>query len=112
MNIPSAIQEFSNLSIDQQKEKVSEMLLQIKDSDQVFLDLFDIIKKNNDIDSAFLTDTYKDILEFADAIANYNLSNQKKALSSLQNKLQELHEREAKERIIEQQEVEEMIKNI
>jgi len=88
------------------------MLEQLKDSDQVFLDLFALLQKSENLDTDFLTGTYEDILEFADAIANYNTVNKEKILSSLQNKLQEMHEREKKEREIEQQEVDELIKNI
>ncbi len=112
MDITSAVQEFSKLSFQQQKEKLIAMIAELKNPNQTFLDLHEMIKTWENIDSAFLITIYQDILELWEAIAQYSEGNQAKILSSLQDKLKEMHEREAQERVVEQQEVDELIKNI
>lgn len=112
MDITSAVQEFSKLTFDQQKEKLIAMVAQIKDSDPMFLDLFDLLQKSQNLDAAFLIGIYQDIMQFGQAIQEYNKEGQQKILSSLQNRLEEIHQREAKERVIELQQVEQLIANI
>ncbi len=112
MDLIQAVQEFSKLSFQEQKEKLIVMIEQIKDADTMFLDLFTLLQKGENIDSNFLVDIYHDIMEFGQAIQTYNTTKQQIVLLSLQKKLQEIHEREKKERTIEQQEIEELIKNI
>lgn len=112
MDISSSVQEFSKLTFEKQKEKLIAMLEQIKDSDPMFLDLFALLQKGENLDSDFLIGIYQDIMEFGQAIQTYNKTQQQTALSSIQNKIQEMHEREAKERATEQIEIDELIKNI
>ena len=105
-------QEFSKLTFDQQKEKLIAMVSKIKDSDPMFSDLFALLQKGENLDAIFLTGIYQDIMQFAEAIQTYNKIQKEKALSSIENKLEEMKKREAEERIIELQEVEQLIANI
>ncbi len=112
MNLTEAVQEFSKLDFQKQKEKLIVMIEQIKNSDPMFLDLFTLLQNGENIDSEFLVEIYQNIMEFWQAIQTYNTAKQQSVLLSIQKKLQEMHEIEKKEREIEQQEIEELIKNI
>ncbi len=113
MGIQSAIQEFEKMDVVQQKEKLLYMLEQIKNSDQVFLDIFTLLSKDQtNIDQKFLIGIYGDILVFAEAIATYNSSNKEKSLMALQKKLQAMHEEEMKDRDQEQKDIEVLLQKI
>lgn len=112
MDIATLVQAFNKMELSKQKEKLLVMLEQIKDSDPMFLELYNIINTRADLDINFLTGTYQDILELGKAVVEYNTEKQQTKLSALQEKLKTLYEREKQERIIELQEAENLIKNI
>jgi hypothetical protein len=91
------IDDFSKLSLDQQKQKIIEMLSLLQESDKLFKDLLMIVQEKKDITSQDITDIYADILELGDAIKEANTEKGNDILQKIQKTIQKIHEAEEKE---------------
>ncbi len=100
-SIEERLEEFKKMSFDDQKGRVLLMLEWLKDSNEIFVKLLDVVTNNSNVDSEFLVWTYNDIIVFADAIKQSDKQKWANALLSLQDKIKRLHEIEAAERLTE-----------
>lgn len=92
------LEEFKKLSFEDQKARLLQMLDWLKEADEIFAQLSDIVQNNGKVDSDFLSWTYQDIVLFADAISENDKQKSQDVLSSLQEKIKKLHEIEDTER--------------
>lgn len=97
-NHQERLDAFQTLSFEDQKVKMLLILTDLKDADQVFLDLLDIVQNNSSIDSRFLVETYTDIMDFADTIRENDVHASFEKLTLLQQKIQNIREMELLDR--------------
>lgn len=100
-NIVERLEEFRQLSFDDQKAKMILILDELKGNNQVFSDLLDIVKNNDAIGADFLVDLYHDIMDFAEAIRKNAQDEALRRIDALQDKIKKIHEVEGADRIIE-----------
>lgn len=97
----SCIEEFKNLSLQQQKEKLIAMLSQLKDWEWFFEKVKNSIETSNVITSEDLAWIYQDIIEFAEELRNISKEEKKDLMSKLHSKIESLHKQEEQERLEE-----------
>lgn len=91
------IQEFKNLSFKQQKDKIIEMLSQLKDWEWFFEKVNNAIETSNQITSEDFVSIYQDIIKFAEELRNISKEEKKDFMSKLHNKIEEIHKKEKQE---------------
>jgi len=84
---------FYDLDFNGKKERLAAMLTQLKDSDSVFADLFQILTTKK-VEESYLDVLYGDIMNYASAIKAYEKTKDKAQLDKAQTYLQQLHELE------------------
>ena len=98
LDIKQRISEFSKLDYEYKKNTLIEMLSWLKDSDENFAKLFDILKTHKNLEANLLDSIYSDILEFADAIKNWEMWVQIYKINLLGQKIKKIQELENLER--------------
>jgi hypothetical protein len=92
--LKSRLEVFKGLAFEIQKEKLIAMLEWLKKSDQIFEKLLNVVQKNTKIDSDFLSNTYWDIIYFANAVATNNKKESLDMFDNIKSKIQKIYELE------------------
>lgn len=95
------IQEFKDLSLEQQKEKLIALLSKLKDWEWFFEKVKNSIETSNIITSEDLVWIYQDIIGFAEELRNISKEEKKDLMSKLHSKIEEIHKQEEQERLEE-----------
>lgn len=112
MDIKQLNDEFQKLNLWDQRKKLISMTEQIKDSNPLFLELYQLLTTKEILDWNFLIWIYEDILNLSFALKNYNKQEQQKWFASIQEKIQEMRELENIEHTKDLEEAEDLLSSI
>ena len=98
MDIKGIISSFRELTTQQKQDKLVSVLQWLQDRDSVFASLLQKVSHDEPNDDTLLV-LYYDIMMFAQAVENYNTSQDESALKQGQVYMQKLRDREKQEQI-------------
>lgn len=95
--IQERVKEFSELSTENQKQKLIAMLSQIQDPEWFFDKVLETIKTNQQLTSENYIWVYQDIIKFWEEIENISKEEKQDLMSKLHQKILDIHAEEERE---------------
>jgi len=98
IDLKNLIQEFQQLSLEDKKTKLDQMLVSLQNADDIFPKLLNTLRTNIKIDDNFCIEVYRWIITFGSHVEEKHKKRELDKLRQLHETIEKLHEQEAAER--------------